>query len=206
MVSGGVSRTGGAMIGWMRASWPFARLEASADYITLSIGFLGTYRFSPDEVAAIEPQGDSRFFSGALHIIHTNPEFPKSITFSCGGSAFALLDEIRALGFRPRARRDQVPVRNGPAFRWSFLIGVIAIWNALFLLDGAWNLDGKPGVGTLAALGVMFVLSSSLGYSTWLQGLALKPGRNVSESGAFLRLMQLLSGLLILGFLFGSRR
>ncbi|MGA2134245.1 MAG: hypothetical protein ABSH50_18275 [Bryobacteraceae bacterium] len=45
---------GGARLGWLNATHPFARLVVSAARLRLH-GLLGSYEFMPGEIVALEP-------------------------------------------------------------------------------------------------------------------------------------------------------
>jgi hypothetical protein len=50
-----VSRTGGADVSFVAASWPFARFEASRRRIAVRVSILGLhYAFAPEDVTALE--------------------------------------------------------------------------------------------------------------------------------------------------------
>ena len=131
-----VKSTGGARIGWMNATWPFARLAASAQELSLSGFLLGTYTFSSGDVASLKPYGWLPVLGRGVQIIHTNPNYPAKIIFWCFGSPERLIEQIHALGFQPRAPSTALPKRDGIPLRWSFMVAVVVIWNALFVLDG----------------------------------------------------------------------
>jgi hypothetical protein len=96
---------GGAQVGRVRASWPFARLTASAQELSLSAALLGSFRFSPDQVVALEARASFLFLGSGLRIVHTVHGYPEKIEFWPLGSAKRLIEKITALGFQPRAPR-----------------------------------------------------------------------------------------------------
>jgi hypothetical protein len=61
---------GGARIGWLNASWPFAKLTSSRKALALSC--LGSFEFSPAQVVAIEPY--RWFLSHGVRIHHNRPD------------------------------------------------------------------------------------------------------------------------------------
>jgi hypothetical protein len=193
--------TGGAQIGWMNATWPLARLTASAHQLSLSGLLLGTYAFSPSDVANLKPYGWLPILGRGIQIIHTNANYPPKIIFWCLGPE-RLIRRINALGFQPRAPLTAVPKRNGIPFRWSFLIAVLVVWNALFLLDDfvPWKEPRGPGIYTLLALLILFVTSVAAARSEAFQVLVLKPGRSVTEIRPVLNLVQLISGVMLIAF------
>jgi TPR repeat protein len=89
---------GGARIGWLNASWPFARLRVDTDRLTLVC--LGTYGFSPSDVVAIEPVGSIPILRSGIRIRHNRANYPEAIIFWCLRSRDELLDAIRNSGFR----------------------------------------------------------------------------------------------------------
>ncbi|OFW19942.1 MAG: hypothetical protein A3H27_05695 [Acidobacteria bacterium RIFCSPLOWO2_02_FULL_59_13] len=190
--------TGGAQVGWVHASWPFAKLTASAHELSLSATLLGSYKFSPDQVAALEAHGSIPILGSGVRIVHTVQNYPEKIVFWCPGSPKRLIEKIIALGFHPRAARAQVPQRDGIPFRWSFLVAVVLVWNALFLLDG---IPPKiPGAYSLLAIVLLFLTALALNFSGAFQAVVLKPGRSISEVRSIAQLVLLVSAILLIGF------
>jgi hypothetical protein len=194
--------TGGARIGWVNATWPLAKLSASAQQLSVSGLLVGRYSFSPDQVAALEPYGSIPILSSGVRIVHTVQTYPDKIIFWCFGSPKRLIENITALGFQPRASRTQVPKRDGMAFRWSFLILLVVIWNALFLIDGfvPWNQPKGPGLYTLLAVALLFLTAAALNVSDRFQALVLKPGRSITEVRSVVLLVLFVSAILLIVF------
>lgn len=191
----------------MNASWPFAQLTASRDRLSVSGRLIGSYDFSPDQVAGLEPYGVIPVLGRGLRIIHTVRDYPERIVFWCFGSPQRLIKRINDLGFRPRASTAQVPRRDGMAFRWSFLILAVILWNALLVLDGF--VPGAhrklPGAYTLLALFLVFVTALALNVSSRVQSWCLKPGRSIDEVRSMTLLALVVSGflLVIMGVQYG---
>lgn len=137
-----------------------------------------------------------------MRVIHTNPSYPEKIVFWCFGSPVRLIQQIHELGFRPRASSASVPRRDGIPLRWSFIIALVVVWNALFILDGfvPWKEPKGPGVYTLLALALLFLTAVALARSSEFQSLVLKPGRSVSEIRPMVLLVQFVSAVLLIGF------
>lgn len=194
--------TGGARIGWVNATWPFAKLSASAQQLSVSGLLIGSYRFSPDQVAALEPYGSIPVLASGVQIIHTVQRYPDKIIFWCFGSSRRVIQRITALGFQPRASRAQVPHRDGMAFRWTFLILAVVVWNALFLLDGfvPWKEPKGPGLYTYLAVALLFLTALALNFSSRFQAWVLKPGRSISEVRAVAVLVLVVSAIMLIAF------
>lgn len=191
--------TGGASVGWVNASWPLARLSVSSGQLQLWVALSGSYTFTPGQVVALELEGS--IFRRGIRIVHTNPDYPEGIIFWRGGRD-QMLQEIKRIGFQPRASAAQVPRRDGMAWRWSFVIVAVLSWNVLFLIDGSmWNDRHEPGLGGLTALALLFSATIALSFSTRFQSLAVKPGRSASEIQSMVRLLRLISGFLLVMFL-----
>jgi hypothetical protein len=71
--------TGGARVGWISASWPFAELSAGPDKLTISIGMLGTYSFAPDEVLALERYAIIPVLGWGVCIRHCNCRLERAL-------------------------------------------------------------------------------------------------------------------------------
>ena len=195
-----VSFRGGSRVGWVNASWPLAKLVANRHKLTL--GSLGSYEFTPEQVVSFGTYGSIPLLANGLAIVHNRLDYPPRMVFWCMGSRARVLEEIRRVGFVPVGISVERP--RGMPFRWSFVIGAILAWNLLFLADShgvSQDAAGSnPGPGSVAALAVAFVLATAVKASARMQRLALAPGHTVGEVRAFLTLLQLVSGPLALAF------
>jgi hypothetical protein len=167
---------------------------------------MGRYRFAPDQVAAFEPYGSIPLLRSGVRIVHTVQNYPDKIIFWCFGSPKRLIESITALGFHPRASRAQVLPRDGMAFRWTFLVLLVLIWNTLFLLDGfvPWKHPTGPGPYTFLAVAMLFATALGINLSAWFQGIALKPGRSASEVRPVTLLVLAISAIMLI--VFGAQR
>ena len=57
-----IEETGGANIGFGRATWPFAKLLVNKNELRLNASIIGNVCFRPSDIISIEP---STLFSGA---------------------------------------------------------------------------------------------------------------------------------------------
>lgn len=193
-----VSFTGGSRVGWVNASWPLARLTARAHELKLSA--LGSYELSDQDVVSLEPYGSIPLLASGIRINHNRVDYPEKIIFWCMGSRDCILDDIRSVGFRPKGKAVARP--SGFAIRWSVAILAVVIWNVLFFADNSFRLSAgphQPGPLTVLAMLAVFTVSSALPYSPGLQRAVLQTGHSIGEIKSFLRLLQIISGLLSFG-------
>ena len=189
---------GGAHIGWVSATWPLAGIEVADGKLQLSS--MGNYVFTPNEVSAVEPVGSIPVLSRGIRIHHTKAEYPERVVFYTLYGRQATLDAIEAAGFHIGHPVSQA--RRGFPLRFPALIAVIFIWNLFFLLERP-SINGSPGAPgpyTFLALAMLFGLATLLPTSARLQGLFMREGRDVREISSALRLVQLISGVMLLGF------
>jgi hypothetical protein len=68
-------------LGW-NATWPFATLDATADFLNIAVGF-GPFKrkfdFGKEEVQAVKLKGG--FFSIGLQVEHLRPDYPPFVLF-----------------------------------------------------------------------------------------------------------------------------
>lgn len=187
--------TGGARVGWLNWTWPFAHLTAKSDQLSLNVGFGSHYTFTPDTIAAIKPYTMIPVLGWGVRIEHCVPEYPASMIFWTLGSPQKLVEAILTTGFQSRAPLSAVPQRYDLPVRWSAIILAIAVWNILFILGAAF-----PGPLTFVALGLLFATVLATRSLPAFQRLVLKPGRHVSEIRPALTFLMILSGLMFAMF------
>ena len=109
---------------------------------------------------------------------------------------------IEQSGFRPTGQPVVRP--GGFPVRWSAVIVILLVWNALML----WNFPSMraassplvAGLAQFAALLLLFAFASLLPRSARLQHLVLAPGHQIGEIKGLLSFLRLLSGLMLLVF------
>lgn len=184
---------GGARIGWVNASWPFARLTVSADRVVLAS--LGTYEFSPRQIVSVEPYGFIPLLASGIRINHNRADYPEKIIFWCMGNRDKVLMELGGNGFSPSG--NSADRASGFPIRWSVVIVVIALWNVLLMLDRSSQPQShQPGVLALMALLSIFGVATAARASLRVQQIVLRKGHQIGEIKAMLVLLQLVAGLL----------
>jgi hypothetical protein len=99
----GFTARGGAQIGRINASWPFATLSVSRRSLTISRPLGRSYTFAPEQVVALEPYGWIPILQRGVRIVHANPRYPARIIFVGFQSPERLIERIRAAQFIPAA-------------------------------------------------------------------------------------------------------
>jgi hypothetical protein len=193
-----IKQRGGAQIGWVNASWPLARIEVSPALLTVSS--MGKYSFTPGDVTAVEEVGSIPLLSQGIRVHHSKTDYPEKVVFYTLSGRPALLEAIHEAGFR--VGQPVSLAKRGFPFRIPAVIAVVLLWNVLFFLDrpGFAPTHSAPGPYVLLALAVLFGLATLLPRSHWLQQLFLREGRDVGEVSSLLRLVQLVSGVMLVGF------
>lgn len=204
-----VRAVGGARIGWVNATWPFALLSVSEQALTVTVAVLGRYTFRRDQIVAMEPYAVLPVLGGGVRIEHTVAEYPRHIVFGCFGRPRSLINRIHETGFIPEAQPDETLTTRGMAVRWQALVFSLGLYCALLLLDWLRSPDEHPGSLSFLAVSLLFLGTTGMRCSLCLQRLVLKPGRRVSEIKHWLGFLSLVSGLLCIFFgreLFGGQR
>ena len=191
-----VKETGGAIIGGVRMTWPFATLIVTKNKLQLNGSIYGTFIFRPGDIVSIEPNG--KLLSSGIKINHTVDGYNTNIIFLSSNSG-ELLDKIRWIGFMenqsplPQKVEDEIAdiQKNGAyPLKVSASIIILLIWNGLilgnkFILPGKYDED-IPFTGIELALGFMIVLSLLLLTVIPFRKLLLKPGRNITSLRSFI--------------------
>ncbi len=198
-----MSFRGGSRIGWVNASYPFARLTCTRERLVLSS--LGAHEFTPDQVVSLSAfVGTVPMLAKGVAIEHNRLDYPARMVFWSMGDAEHVLERIRGTGFVPRGQPVERP--RGMPFRWGFVIGVVLLWNLLLIGHVRDMLDFRSshrlsfGPGMPAACAMLFLLATGIKLSGRLQRLAIAPGHTLGEIRGMLTLLQLVALPLGLGF------
>ena len=191
---------GGARIGWVNATWPFASLYVTSKKIILKT-IMGRYEFNPDQIASLEKYSTIPFFSNGIRINHTVAKYSPKIVFWCFDDPQRIIDQISEIGFLPSTQIIDIPKRQGIPVRWQAIVFGLVLWNFLFIMDMFYLKLDKPGFFSFIAILFVFIVSVFLSKSLLIQRIVMKPGRNVEEIKHWLGLFTLVSGfgLFLLG-------
>ncbi|MFA6033372.1 MAG: hypothetical protein WC889_10775 [Myxococcota bacterium] len=196
-----VKTTGGAKIGWVNASWPFATLTATREKLDLNASVIGRYTFSPAQITSIESYSIFPVLGTGIRIKHNVASYPGRIEFACFGNPDALITSIRETGFAPCGSPNPMLANRGIAVRWQAVVITVLLWNILLLADMYLHLErgtkAKPGVFSFLAVLFLFTGSVALPRSQRLQRFVLKPGRSPSEIRAWLFLIDAVSAIML---------
>ena len=94
---------GGARIGWVNASWPFATLKITDK--RLAISTLSSYEFSPEQVVSVERYGSIPVLSSGIRINHNRADYPEKVVFWCIGNREKVFAQIKKSGFLPKGQK-----------------------------------------------------------------------------------------------------
>jgi len=187
---------GGARIGWVNATWPFAILTVTKDKLILNATLIGKYSFSPSEIISLEKY---RFFlSWGIKIYHNVSNYPKNIVFWYFGKSQRLIDEIAKVGFIASAEVKSGHIKHGIPVRWQALVIITVLWNMLFILDFNKSKSAPYGLGMFSSIAIflMFLGSISIWKLRLLQRALMKPGRSLNEIKPWLYLIALVTGVM----------
>jgi hypothetical protein len=197
-MNGTFETTGGVTVGWVNASWPFAKLTATQNSLRIVVRLLGNYSFTPETVVAITRYSVVPILGWGIQIQHCVPEYPERFTFWCIGNPDALLTGIRESGFHPQAPVSSMPPRNGFALRWQAIAVALVAWNGLFILDMVLRKPTPPLPGPLSLLALGLTLAAGIAAIRVpaFQRLILKPGRSIGEVRPVLNFFLFITGIM----------
>ena len=202
-----IEETGGANIGFGRATWPFAKLLVNKNELRLNASIIGNLYFRPSDIISIEP---SSLFSGAgIKINHRVNEYSAKVVFLTSGSR-DLIKRIESTGFLnntgpipSEVEAEIIKYQSSGSFpmKWSAVIIFVVIWNVLFLGDqlgyfGNTNTRIPIGIGAQLALAFAFLFALTILLSEPFSRLVLKDGRKAREIRSFLFFLMLITGFM----------
>jgi hypothetical protein len=202
-----IEETGGANIGFAKATWPFAKLLVNKNELQLNASIIGNLYFRPSDVISIEP---FTLFSGTgIKINHRVGGYSEKVIFLTSSSR-DLIKRINDTVFLSNS--GTIPAEVGARIikyqssgsfpmKWSAVIVFGVIWNLLFLGDllgyfGNTNNRIPIGIGSQLALAFAFLFALSILLSEPFSQLVLKDGRKVKDVKSFLFFLMLISGFM----------
>jgi hypothetical protein len=129
-----LSLRGGARVGWLKATWPFATLMVQRNKIELNVALIGKYSFSQDQVISIEKYTILRKLSWGIKIIHTRSEYPKLILFRSSSDLDSIINRIREIGFQPTADPSKRPKFTEMPVKWESIVWMIFLLYFVYYL------------------------------------------------------------------------
>ena len=201
-----IARTGGARIGWVNATWPFAKLTVTDQTLKLNVSFIGKYEFHKGDIIRITKYGLIPILASGIKIEHNIVSYPKSIIFWTLSSPKKLIASIEQTGILtevPETNAQPIQRTNGFPVKIFPIIAIIVIWNLLFLADQNFLLSqapNKPGIYSAIAMIFTLVTTLAIKSNTKIAKIILKPERSVGEIMPMLNLFILVTGLLSIMF------
>ena len=202
------------MIGLARATWPFATLTVTREYLKLSVSLLGTVMFRQTDIVAIE--FESGIKGNGIRIKHNVKGYNPTIVFYTKSDPGQLLNEIRATGFPDHkgplpfeVESEIAAAQAGGSFpvKISAVVFFVVIWNVFFLCGGLPLVLGHSHqfsfAGPRVALLFCLLFCSGVLFMPPISQMVLKEGRPVSEVSTFLYFLLAISAfMLVFSFIF----
>jgi hypothetical protein len=189
---------GGAQVGRVNATFPFASLTVRKDKLHLSVAFMGNYTFTTDQITSIDKYVTIPLLGWGIRINHNVSTYPEKLIYWCLGSPGRLINKIKETGFLPGAQPHSLPAREGFPVRWQAIFSLVVLWNVLLMMDLGFppRPFARPGWYTFSAVFLLFIGSIAIRRAEWLQRRVLKPGRSLGEIIPFLKLITIVCGFL----------
>lgn len=202
-----IEETGGANVGFGRATWPFAKLLVNKNELRLNASIIGNLYFRPSDIISIEP---SSLFSGAgIKINHRVSEYNAKVIFLTSGSR-DLIKRIESTGFLNNAgpipsdvEAEIMKFQSNGSFpmKWPAVIVFVVTWNLLFLGDqlhyfGKTNNRIPIGMGSQLALAFAFLFALAILLSKPFSRLVLKDRREAKDIRSFLLFLMAITGFM----------
>ena len=190
--------TGGVRIGGFKATWPFATLKVSKFRLELNASLKGNFVFKRSDIISITPHNS--ILGSSIKITHSVEKYNKEIFFTFLGNAEERLAEIAQTGFlnfdEPSPNDvdleiDQLHEQTGFPIKIPIAIGIVIIWNLLFLSDFFNVFYTRKeteifGIGVGLALVFIFIMCIALLTSNAIRELMLKNNNSITSIKPFL--------------------
>lgn len=207
-----IKKTGGARIGMMNATWPFATLKVNKNKLELNATILGNLVFTPRDIISIEAYGLIPVIGQGIKINHKVNSYNSKVIFWTMGNPKNLINKIEQIGFLSNSSPvpedlqreiDQTQNKGGFPIKIQAAILIVVIWNLLFSIDlfkffTKGVTDSPLGVGAKLAIGFIFITSILLLSSSFARKLILKEGHDIDDISKFIYFLMFICGFLFI--------
>tara|TARA_R110001592_G_scaffold57344_3_gene174361 strand:- start:2883 stop:3548 length:666 start_codon:yes stop_codon:yes gene_type:complete len=209
-----IQLTGGAKIGMINCSIPFATLSISENELQLTTTFGANLIFQTEDIVSIKEYTVLPIIGQGIRIEHKVSEYKEDVVFWTMKKPAEVIREIQRVGFLNNKPHEQnTPIRRqksiGFPVKLPFVIGLFGLWNLLFLLGVIDMFNEKAfflpkGDAILASLVLIFFTSLFTLVSPFFRKLILKEGavyREVKKMALFILFISVVM-LVVFGFFF----
>ena len=207
-----IKKTGGARIGMMNATWPFATLKVNENNLELNATILGKLVFTPQDIISIEPYGLIPVLGQGIKINHRVKSYNSKVIFWTMGNPRDLIKKIEGIGFlgnsSPMSEDLQIEInqtqnRGGFPIKTQAAILIVVVWNLLLSIDlyklFTERVEGSPlGLGAKLAIGFIFITSILLLFTKFARKFILKEGREIDDIRKFIYFLMFICGFLFI--------
>lgn len=205
--------TGGAKIGMLKSTWPFADLTVTRNKLELNVSLLNKLVFLPGDITALTPHSGGYKMGAGIKIHHNIPLYKEEVIFWSSKSPAELLRQIEATGFMANTatipHRAQTEVRElqnngGFAMKTRPVVMLTTLWLAI-VIYGVINMSLTGSlVAFLSAMQVAFgavllFLIAILTMPYFASGV-LKPGYTIADVKKFLIFFIIIAVFMVVGF------
>lgn len=206
--------TGGAKIGILKSSWPFATLTVTRNKLELNVSLIGKFVFLPGDITAITPNRKGYKMGVGIKIYHKIPQYKDEIIFWSAKKPHELVDLVMATGFlnntvptfgaQAEAEVRALQSQGGFALKKNVAICLVVLWNIFlipgFIMMGLTENNAAMYMGVGAAL-VMILLFCVLIFAVpAFAAKVLKPGYTVNDVKKFLIFLIIIAVFMLIGF------
>jgi hypothetical protein len=203
--------TGGACVGKVNASFPFATLQADKDKIVLNVSLVANLYFRPEDIITIRPCVESSEEGEGIEIIHHIANYDRNVIFRSTDNAEDVIRRIRETGFLDNVgmsnsendykiinqKKVRFPVKRTPAIIFTLLCLLLILTDVSGITK---NFSGKMllNIGILTVLGLLFFNSFLLLYSENFRKVILKKGVKLNNIRKTIIYLMIFSGITII--------
>lgn len=208
--------TGGARIGMTNATWPFATLSVNKDKMELNVSIAGNFIFQPKDIISIETYTMIPLVGQGIKINHRIANYESKIIFWTFKDPSTVVNLIEQTGFlenidRTISETDALIIKQqqqagGFPIKKPVAIGIIALWNILFISDlinfATSDVKTQPlGIGVTIALSLLILVSILTLISKDFSKLILKEGKSIKDINKFLYMLIFIGFFMLLSIL-----